>query len=259
MQIPPGHVIYFSGTNLVSPDGKLTNLWSKSVKVSNVSEGPHTYSNIHSLGTLAVKYIDGGTFDHVNSQHPVGLIQSIVGVRNVTFSELNWSTDSGACSESVEACGVPVIEAVQGKQGEADIENVHFTNVSIKSTHDTVTTNLNGKGIEIDGLTIETPPFFKKNRNQGARSAALNLRDAAGADVKNYVYVPLLSSVDPGAAYNQPFACWGACTNVKVDVTVKWPKGVAMPATGHPALKSGIQFDKPGTNNTITSRTEVGK
>jgi hypothetical protein len=255
--IAPGHVIYFTGSNLFGPGAKATVSLSRNVRVTNVSEGPHTYSNSHALGTLALKYIDGGTFEHITSQHPIGLIQSLNGVKNLVFSDLHWSGDAAACGEPADYCGAPVIESVVSKPGEPPIENLRFTNVSLTSTHQSITTNLTGKAIDVDGMTIQSPPVFNKTRNQQAPYGALGMKEASDVTVRKFVYVPVLTSVDSTARYNQPFVCWGSCTNVKADVTVKWPGSVAMPAPGHAAITSGIQFDKPGANNSIVSHTEV--
>ena len=104
-------------------------------------------------------------------------------------------------------------------------------------------------------MRIEAPPVFRKTANQAAPYSALGIKEASDVTVRNFVYVPLLVSVDATARYNQPFVCWGSCVNVKADVKIRWPKNVALPTAGHPATKSGIQLDKPGSNNSVTSAT----
>jgi hypothetical protein len=255
--IAPGHVIYFTGSNRFGSDGKPTVLMSRSVQVTNISEGPHTYSNVHSLGTLAVKYVDGGTFEHIVSQHPAGLIQTLFAVKNVAFTNLSWSSDVTLCDGPAEACGAPVINSVVSKPGEPAIENLRFTNISLKSTRDPLTTTLTGKMLEVDGLRIETPPVFRKTANQAAPYSALGIKEASDVTIRNFVYVPLLTSLDTTARYNQPFVCWGSCMDIKADVKIRWPKNIALPAAGHPAMESGIQLDKPGSNNSVTSTTEI--
>lgn len=255
--IAPGHVIYFTGSNLFSPDGKPTVAMSRNIRVTNLSEGPHTYSNIHSLGTLAIKYVDGGVFEHIASQHPAGLIQSLAATQNLTFTDLKWSSDAAICEEGADSCGAPVINSVVSKPGEPPIMNLRFTNIQLSSSRESLTTNLTGRTIELDGIRIETPPAFRKTPNQSAPGSVLGLRDASDVTIRNFVYLPVLTSFDPGAAYNQPLVCWGACTNIKADVSVRWPRGVALPPAGHRAITSGIQFDKPGANNSIVSRTEI--
>jgi hypothetical protein len=255
--IAPGHVVYFTGSNLFGPDGKATVIMSRNVRVTNISEGLHTYSNAHALGTLAVKYIDGGTFEHIVSQHPAGLIQTLFAVKNLTFTDMNWSTDASICEEPADYCGTPVINSVVSKPDEPQTENLRFTNISLKSTREPLTTNLTGTTIDIDGIRIETPPVFRKTANLGAPYSVLGVKEASGVTVKNFVYVPLLTALDEGAKYNQPFVCWGSCSNVKADVTVKWPGSVPAAPAGHRLVTSGIQFDKPGANNSIVSRTET--
>jgi hypothetical protein len=257
VNIAPGHVLYFTGSNLFGPDGKATVIMSRNVRVTNISEGPHTYSNTHALGTLAIKYIDGGTFEHIASEHPVGLIQTLFAVKNLTFTDLNWSNDATICDEPADSCGTPVINSVVSKPGEPPIENLRFTNIALKSTREPLTTNLTGTTIHIDGIRIETPPMFRKTANLSAPYSVLGIKEATGVTVKNFVYVPLLTSLDADAKYNQPFVCWGSCVNVKADVTVKWPGNVPMPVAGHRSVTSGIQFDKPDSNNSIVSRTET--
>jgi hypothetical protein len=255
--IAPGHVLYFTGSNLFGPDGKATVIMSRNVKVTNISEGPDTYSNIHALGTLAIKYVDGGTFEHITSQHPVGLIQTLFAVRNLAFTDLTWSTIATVCDEPADSCGTPVINSVVSKPGEPPIENLRFSNITLKSTRDPLTTNLTGTMIEVDGIRIETPPAFKKTANLSTPYSVLGIKEASGVAVKNFAYIPILTSFDADAKYNQPFVCWGTCVNVKADVTIKWPKNVPVPAAGHRAITSGIQLDKPGSNNTVVSRTET--
>jgi hypothetical protein len=255
--IAPGHVLYFTGSNLFGPDGKATVIMSRNVRVTSISEGPHTYSNIHAMGTLAIKYIDGGTFEHIASQHPVGLIQTLFAVRNLTFTDLSWSTDATICNEPGDSCGTPVINSVVSKPGEPPIENLRFTNIALKSTNEPLTTNLTGTMIDIDGIRIETPPMFRKSANLSAPYSVLGVKEASGVTVKNFVYVPLLTSLDAGAKYNQPFVCWGSCANVKADVTVKWPGSVPAAPAGHRLVTSGIQFDKPDANNSVVSRMEA--
>jgi hypothetical protein len=255
--IAPGHVLYFTGSNLFGPDGKATVIMSRNVRVTNISEGPHTYSNINAVGTLAIKYIDGGTFEHITSQHPVGLIQTLLAVKNVTFTDLSWSTEATICDEPADYCGLPVINFAVSKPGDPSTENLRFTNIVLKSTNQPLTTNLTGTRIDIDGIRIETPPVFRKTANQLAPFSVLGIKEASGVTVKNFVYVPLLTSLDADAKYNQPFVCWGSCANVEADVTVRWPGNVPVPAAGHRSVTSGIQFDKPGSNNSIVSRTET--
>jgi hypothetical protein len=257
LNIAPGHVIYFTPSDRFSPEGKATLIMSRNVRVTNVSEGPHTISNVHSLGTLAIKDIDGGTFEHISSQHPVGLIQTFVAVKNLVFNDLNWSTDAAICDEPADACGTPVINSLVSGPGEPPIENIRFTNIKLISKHDPISINVTGNMIAMDGITIETPPIFKKTPSQSAPGSIFGVKEASSVTIANFTYIPVLVSIDPGAKYNQPFACWGACTNVKVDVTVKWPKGVPLPPPGHHVVTSGIQFDKPGANNSIASRTDV--
>lgn len=255
--IAPGHVVYFTGSNLFGRDGKATVVLSRNVRVTNLTEGPHTYSNIHSLGTLAVKYVDGGTFQHIVSRHPAGLIQTLASVENLTFADMKWSSDASVCDEPADSCGAPVINSVASKAGEPPIGNLRFTNIELRSSRESLTTNLTGKTIEVDGMRIETPPAFKRTPNQAAPSSVLGFREASDVTVGNFVYIPVLSSFDPGAACNQPFVCWGACANIRADIDVKWARSVVLPPPGHPAITSGIQFDKPGAGNSVVSRNEI--
>jgi hypothetical protein len=258
-KIAPGHIVYFTGTSGFGANGRGLTTLSRNVRVTSISEGPQTYSNAVSLGTLSIKFVNGGTFEHIHSQHPMGLIQSIVSSENLTFNDLVWSSDSAVCDqpESIQSCGVPVIESVMSKPEDPPTGNLKFSDIHLKSTRESITTNITGKGIVIDGLTIETPPMFRKTNYQQAPYGVLGLKNASDVTIRNFIYTPILTSLDSGAKYNQPLVCWGECANVKADVDIKWPAGIAQPGKGHPAITSGIQFDKPGTTNSISSRIDT--
>jgi hypothetical protein len=256
--IAPGHLIYLTGTALFDSKGVAKRTSNKNITVRNIQEGSDTWSNSQALGTLAVKSVNGGSFKSVISHHPAGLIQSLQADQNLAFGDLQWFGDKNYCTEGGERfCDTPVIESAASAAGDPPMQGLTFRNVLVQSTARGVSVNLIGSGITVDGLTIRTPPGFRKD--QTAPASVLSLRQASNAKVSNYNYVPVLSSFDSGAKYNQPFVCWGSCSNVHVDVTVKWPKSIAVPKAAERVITSGFQSRKDGDGNTVTSRIETSE
>ncbi len=256
--IAPGHLIYLTGTALFDTKGVVKRTSNKNVTVRNIQEGSATYDNSQALGTLAIKSVDGGSFKSVISHHPAGLIQTLQADQNLQFEDLQWFGDKNYCAEGGERfCDTPVIESAASAAEDPPMQGLTFRNVLVQSAVREVSVNLMGSNISVDGLTIKTPPGFRKD--QTAPSSVFSLRQASNVKVSNYNYVPVVSSFDTSAKYNQPFVCWGSCSNVHVDVTVKWPKSVAVPKAGERVITSGFQARKDGDGNTVTSRVEASE
>ena len=254
--IAPGHLIYLTGTALFDTKGIVKRTSNKNVTVRNIQEGSATYDNSQALGTLAVKSVNGGSFQSVISHHPAGLIQTLQADQNLQFDDLQWFGDRNYCAEGGERfCATPVIESAASTAEDPPMQSLTFRNVLVQSTVREVSVNLIGSDITVDGLTIRTLPGFRKDQTSPA--SVLSLRQASNARVTNYNYVPVIASFDAGVKYNQPFVCWGACSNVHADVTVKWPKSVAVPKAAERAITSGFQTRKDGDGNTVTSHVEA--
>ncbi len=246
----PGHVIYFTAGNLWERDGSVKRISSSKVTVRNITEGPHTLSNVVSFGTLALKYINGGSFQHVFSQHPAGLIQSMLAVQNVSFEDMRWSTDYDLCGEQeAAACGVPVINCVMTKEDLLN-GNDKFTNVAFKSTIEPIFVQLIGSHFDVNGITIETPPTYRKGQTNAV--SALLIKDSDHIEVKGYSYIPRLTSVERQQKYNTPVGCFGTCSDVHVDANVKWPKGVPHPPSNHALLRAPSQDQRPDVKNSLS-------
>ena len=256
--IAPGHLIYLTGTALFDSKGVVKRTSNRNVTVRNIQEGPATHGNSQALGTLAVKSVNGGSFTSVISHHPAGLIQSLQADQNLEFDDLQWFGDKNYCAEGGERfCDTPVIESAASAAEDPPMQGLGFRNVLVQSTVREVSVNLIGSDITVDGITIRTLPGFRKD--QTAPASVLSLRQASNARVSNYDYVPVISSFDGAAKYNQPFVCWGSCSNVHVDVTVKWPKSVAVPKAAERVITSGFQVRKDGDGNTVTSHVETSE
>ena len=254
--VAPGHVIYFTGTAVFDLKGVVKRISSRNVTVRNVQEGSDTYNNSQALGTLAIKSVNGGSFKSVTSHHPAGLIQVLQADQNLQFDDLQWISDRNYCAEGGERfCDTPVIGSAASAPEDAPMQGLSFRNVVVQAASREVSVDIEGADITIDGLTIKTPPIWRKG--QTAPAAIFSLTRASNARVTNFIYEPVLTSFDPAAKYNQPFFCWGACSNVHVDMIVKWPKNVPVPKPGERAITPGFQIRKDGDNNLATSRIET--
>ena len=76
-----------------SSNGDAYSYSSKNLDIENLVEGSNTYSNIHSGGTLALKYIDGGFIGHIMAHYPVGLLQTLYSDQNIVFRDIVWESD----------------------------------------------------------------------------------------------------------------------------------------------------------------------
>jgi len=259
--VAPGHLIYFAAANLFDPNAKvILTTENKDIIVRNITEGAETEpnSNIVSLGTLAVKGVQGGTFEHIVSKHPAGLIQSVYSVQHVTFEDMQWSSNQKVCDElDSAACGTPVIYMLDTSNGQPPNEDITLRNISLKSTVEPIAVVLDGLRITVDKLTIETSPFFSK-KQANAASAALVVRNSDTINVRNYTYIPRLNSVDPKGTYNMPMSCFGSCSNVQSDFLIKWPKGIPVPTDPHHRLIApSVQDKRPEANNSLRAHIEV--
>jgi hypothetical protein len=224
--------------------------------VRNIREGAKTYSNLQALGTLAVKSVDGGVFQMVESQHPAGIIQTLQSDQNLRFEDIRWISDKDYCAEGGQRyCATPVIESAASVEGDPPMRGLSFHNVRVESAAREISVNLLGADVTVDGFSIRTRPTFRKD--QTAPGAVFSLRDTSNARITNFTYIPVLDSFDRTAKYNQPFVCWGACSNVHADVTVKWPKAVPVPPQSERVISPGFQVHKDGDNNSVTSHVEA--
>jgi hypothetical protein len=250
----PGHLIYTSGTNYFNTTTNTTNLLlSTNTTIQNITEGPHTYSNVVAGGTLAIKCLNGAQISNVNSQHPEGLIQTIYIDQNVTFSNLTWKSDYPLCANVPSNCSTPVIYSTSASPNFPPIKNLTFQNISLVSTASPITVLLMGDNLRVNGLQITTPPDFLPG--QKATNAVLSLKQTNGAVVKGYVFTPLINKYDAASKYNAPFTGWNSSKNVSAEVTIKWPSQIPAPDSKAAIVAAGYQDKSPQTNNSVRTIT----
>ena len=249
--LAPGHLLYTTDTNQFDPDANVVGiLMSTNVTIQNITEGPHTYSNIIAGGTLAIKYLNGAQINNVTSQHPEGLIQTIYVDQNVTFSNMSWTSNYPLCTNVPSNCATPVIYTAASPANLPPTKNITFQNISLVSTASPITVTLMGDNLQVNGMQITTPPTFLPG--QKATNSILNVKNTTSAAIRNYVYTPLLQSYDPKQSYNTPFTGWNPSTNVTASIKINWPKALPVPpATAH-IIASGFQSQGASYNNSAT-------
>jgi hypothetical protein len=250
----PGHLLYTSGSNQWDMSAHvLGSLLSNNATIQNITEGPNTYSNVRSAGTIAPKFLSNSHISHVVSQHPEGLIQTIYVDQSVTFSDMSWTSNYPLCANVPTNCSLPTIYSDASPSDLPATKNLTFQNIRLVSTASPTSVMLMGDNLRVDGLEITTPPDFFPG--QKATIAVLGVKRTDGAVIKNYVFTPLIERYDPGVKYNSPFAGWNPSKNVSAEVIVRWPKGVPVPDKREKTtiLDSGFQDKSPEANNTLQS------
>jgi hypothetical protein len=250
----PGHVIFMTGMSQFDMDAHVVNLLlSTNTTIRNITEGPDTYSNSSSGGTLAIKCVDGAQISNVTSQHPEGLVQTIYIAQNVIFSNLSWESHYPLCANVPSNCSTPIIYTATSPPNLPRTKNLTFRRISLVSTASPTVVVLMGDNLQVDGLHITTPPVFLPGQKDVA--AVLNVRNTNGAVIKDYVFAPLLDSYNPARKYNAPFTGWNSSKNVSAEVTIKWPPDISVPATEAVILTPGFQDKSPESNNLV--RTSI--
>jgi hypothetical protein len=249
--IAPGHVLYVATQVQSDASGKVTQLLNTNMTINNIIEGPDTYSNIQSGGTLALKGIIGAQISNINSQHPEGLIQSIYEDQNITFSNMTWASNYPLCTYVPANCNTEIIYTVPTPAGETPTKNLTFNNTSITSTVKPISLKLMGDNLVVNGMNIQTPPIFLPGQTN--TSAALQISNTAKATVLNYSYTPLITSYTPLGKYNTPLTAWNTSTNVNANLTVYWPQLIALPKSGAYIITPVSQNVKDPSNVLIST------
>jgi len=242
---PPGHLIYLTFQNAYdvlrtagSAAGQQvfkSTTRNKNISLRNIIEGPHTLSNVNSLGTLALKNIDGGLVANVTSNHPAGLIQTMVDAHKLTLQDLTWSSDADICSEGgASACGVPIIGIAPGPANTSEeiSEEIQFVRIKLHTVGAPTAfriaaedpgTPLSGN-IQVDDMTIECQPLLDSQKQAGR--GTIMLRSFA-AHLANVTYHPIgLPDAQPrGQAYAVRILARSLDTNV--DIQIRLDKGSA--------------------------------
>lgn len=237
----PGHVIYMTFQNAydIEAEDDSTAATQKmyrgttrntNVVIEHISEGPDTLSNYNSLGTLALKNMQGGTVRDVVSKHPAGAIQSIVDVHGLEIQDVHWSSARDICQEIGPrgVCGVPVITFEPGPEHAADLaisSDVTLNNISLSNPAAPCVFKIsqeepNGlldRNIRVDHLTQTCSPY----RGSGGRTYpdAMILLRSISTVVTNASYAPVAGSGSGGVA--QAVHIQGRSSDVQVTVGVQ--------------------------------------
>jgi hypothetical protein len=228
--IVPGHMVYVTIQRQTDASGNTSDFLSTNLSMQNITEGPDTYSNLVSLGTLAIKGVNGAVINNVTSQHPEGLVQSIYEDQNIVFSNMKWQSSYPLCSVVPANCNTAVIYAIISPAGVVPTKNLTFNNISIVSTVKPVTIHLLGDNLVMNGLTIQTPATFLPSQTD--TNAVVGISNSVKATISNYFYSPNTSSYSTKINYNTPLTVWNTATNVTAHVTINWPRTVALPKNG---------------------------
>jgi len=237
---PPGHLIYLTFQNAYdvqgyqdAPAGRAvfhSTTRNRDVTLRNVKEGPETLSNLNSLGTLALKDIEHGLVANVVSQHPAGLIQSMIDAHDVQLDNLSWSSDRDICAElgSRSNCGVPVI-ALEPGPADSDSQfnsRVQFRNITLQSSRRPAIFKISeesghlplSRDISVDGLRIECDPGFESK--QESPRGIITLRTVA-THLRDIRYTPLIPSDATSHRQNYAALIQSGSSDTTIDITIK--------------------------------------
>ncbi len=246
-----GHLLYTTSSNLWDMNANLVQTFlSTNVIIQNITEGPDTYSNASSGGTLALKFLNGALVNNVTSQHPEGLIQTIYVDQNVTFSNMSWTSSYPLCTNVPSNCSTPAIYSAASPANLPPTQNLIFQNINLVSTASPTTVTLIGNNLQVTGLSITTSPSFLPG--QQAMNSVLNVKGTNQATITGYTYTPVITTYNPAQKYDSPFTGWIPSSNVTAAVTIRWPKAIAQP-TNSSLLTSGFQTAGAAYNNVVTT------
>lgn len=248
----PGHVLYTTSTNQWDMNANLVaTILGTNTTVQNITEGPNTYSNASSGGTLAIKFLNGAQISNVVSQHPEGLIDTLYVDQNVTFSNMSWTSSYALCTNVPANCSTPAINSAASPANLPVTKNLTFQNITLVSTASPTTVTLMGDNLQVNGLNITTMPNFLPG--QTASNSVLDIRNSAKATITGYVYTPVISTYSATQKYNSPFTGWNTTSNITAALTVNWPKALSLPAKGSPIITSGFQASTTSFSNLVTT------
>jgi hypothetical protein len=253
---PPGHLIYLSFQNAYdverSPDAPAgvmrfhSTVRNTNVTLRNIREGPKTLSNVNSLGTLALKDMEGGLVTDVDSQHPAGLIQSMVDAHNVRLENLRWASDRDICdlAKSLANCGVPVITLEPGPlDSESQFSSgLQFKNITLHGMRRSIFFKVSeedpqlplSRNITVDGLTIESPIFAEK---QESPIGVITVR-ANATHFSSVRYIPIISSDGTSDRLNYPAMIQSRSQATSIEIVIDAGKGAGSNA---PVYKCAIE------------------
>jgi hypothetical protein len=266
---PPGHLIYLTFQNAYdversqdAPDGRQvfrSTTRNKELTLRGIKEGPQTLANVNSLGTLALKDMEGGVVADVDSRHPAGLIQSMIDAHNVRLENLSWSSDRDICdvAHSSANCGVPVITLEPGPT-DSDSQfssGVQFKSIKLRCPRRSIFFKISeenpqlplSRNITVDGLTIESPLFAAK---QESPIGLITVR-ALATHFSNVHYIPMIPSDGTSDRQNYLAVIQSRSqdTSVKIVIDTERDEGSNAPAYKCVIEDQRNQTTVPGTNN----------
>ena len=100
-------------------------------------------------------------------------------------------------------------------------------------------------------MNITTPPDLLPPQTSGRGILETELMNSG--TIENYTYSPLLTSYSATGTYNSQFQAWNQSMNVTANVTIDWPSGVLLPASGSPIIDSTVDnVHIPTPSNFVT-------
>jgi hypothetical protein len=237
---PPGHLIYLTFQDAFdvvrsqdAPNGRQvfhSTTRNADVVLRNVTEGPETLSNINSLGTLALKNMQGGLVLDVVSHHPAGLIQSMIDAHELRLENLTWSSDRDICDEAHPplSCGVPVITLEPGPPDPdtAFSSGLQFKNIKLQGPRRSVIFKISeesgqlplSRNITVDGLTIECNPSFTPNQHGPLGAITVRSLDTHFTSVH---YIPRIPGNAMADRQNFPAVIQSRSQNTTLEITIE--------------------------------------
>lgn len=267
---PPGHLVYLSFQNAYdversqgTPAGLQvfhSTARNKDVELRNITEGAETLSNVNSLGTLALKNMEGGVITNVVSRHPAGLIQSMVDAHDVQLEHLNWTSDRDICAERQDPtyCGIPIIEIVPGPESPGMDFNsgLQFRDIKLQSPRCSKAFNVSeetgrlplSRNIAVDGLTIECSPALAPG--QGSPLGIITVR----TDATHFANVHFIPRTPPDATSGQldyPAIIRSRSSDTIIEITVAGGRDERSNSTAFKCVIEGQQSQSSvsATNN----------
>jgi hypothetical protein len=242
---PPGHLIYFTAQPVFDITRSLSHaegerrihsvIRNRRVTIRNVKEGPSTLSNYNSLGTLALKNIEDGTVENIESSHPEGLLQTMADAHNVSLQNMTWTSQRNLCDEpdAQSNCNVPVIGLVPGANEpgmDGFSDHIVFKNITLRSPHWATIFQVSSpekgpmsRAITVDGLLIECAPFLHKGQTGPKGIITTQAEDST---FSNVTYAPVVSAENSTEPVNYAASFWLPIMNTTLDMTIRQPHGL---------------------------------
>jgi hypothetical protein len=172
--------------------------------------------------------MQGGLVTNVISQHPAGLIQSLIDAHDVQLADLRWSSNRDICDEGHPTnCGPPVITFEPGGPDNPAIgfsSGVRFKNVKLQIPRCSKAFNISeesgrmplSREITVDGLTIDCSRV--PATEQGSQGI-ITLR-STGTHLTNVHYIPRRPTGTTADRQNYLAVIRSRSTDTTVEMTI---------------------------------------